>query len=485
MLNYPIIYKALGVLLYLEALLLGVCYASGFVLGEPCHLTFGVPALTALLLGMGFHYVGRNAENRLGRRDGFLIVSLTWVVYSLVGMMPFLLGGGETRVAAAFFETMSGLTTTGATALRDLDALPRPLLLWRSMTHWIGGMGIVFFTIAILPNIGSGDLKLFSAEATGLKTGKLHPRISTTARWLWSLYLLLTLACATALYLGGMNAFDAVNHGLSTVATGGFSTHTASLAFFSSPCLEWIETVFMLLASVNFTLLYLVFVKGRVRDALRDGELRCLLLLFFAAAVSAALIMHYVDGADWETALRAACFNTASLQSTTGLTCEDFMSWHPTVWLILTLVSVIGGCAGSTSGGIKCIRALMAFKITRSEFRQMLHPHAVLPVRINGTLVTPQMGRTLLVFFLLYAALAAVSAFAMVAMGVPLLDSVGLAVSSLSNIGPSIGHIVGPLASWDCLSDAALWLNSFLMLAGRLEIFSLLLPFTAAFWRDE
>ena len=485
MLNYPILYKALGVLLYLEAMLLGVCFALGFALGETDHLTFGLPALLALLLGTGFRYVGRNAENRLSRRDGFLIVSLTWAVYSLIGMLPFLISGCETRVAAAFFETMSGLTTTGATALTNLDALPRSLLLWRSITHWIGGMGIVFFTIAILPNMGAGDLKLFSAEATGLKTGKLHPRISTTARWLWSLYLFLTAACAAALYLGGMDLFDAVNHGLSTVATGGFSTHTASLAHFASPRLEWIETGFMLLASVNFTLLYLFFVKGRFREALRDGELRCMLLLFAIAAFSIALIMHYADGADWATAIRAACFNTASLQSTTGLTCEDFMDWHPTVWLILSLVSVIGGCAGSTSGGIKCIRALMAAKITRSEFRQLLHPHAVLPVRINGTIVTPQMGRTLMVFFLMYFTLTVGAAFVMVARDVPLLDAFGLAISSLSNIGPSIGHLVGPLGSWGCLDDVTLWTSSFLMLAGRLEIFSLLLPFTAAFWRDE
>lgn len=486
MLHIPIIYKVLGTLLYLLALLMSICFGMSYWFNEgSTHLAFGIPMLIAFVAGALLQYFGRHAENCMGRRDGFLIVSLTWIVFSVIGMLPLIISGCQPRVSAAFFETMSGFTTTGATALDNIDSLPYSILTWRSMTHWIGGMGIVFFTIAVLPNMGDGGTKLFSAESTGLKIGKLHPRISTTARWMWSLYLLLTLTCTAAYYWGGMSLFDAVNHGLSTIGTGGFSTHQDSIAFFKSNRIQWIATLFMFIASINCTLLYLFFVKRRFKDVWHDGELRCFLVIFFTAALSITGILYFVEGIDVMSSLRIAFFNTVSLQSTTGFSDEDFMIWHPTIWLILSFISIIGACAGSTSGGLKCIRVLMVWKLTKTEFRQMLHPHAVLPVRINNTQITAQMGRTVFAFFVVYFILIMVACFFMVAMGHTLLDSFGLAISSFSNIGPSIGHQVGPLGSWSCLNDATLWINSFLMLAGRLEIFSLLLPFTPAFWRDE
>lgn len=486
MLHIPIIYKVLGTLLYLLALLMSICFGMSYWFNEgSTHLAFGIPMLIAFVAGALLQYFGRHAENCMGRRDGFLIVSLTWIVFSVIGMFPLIISGCQPRVSAAFFETMSGFTTTGATALDNIDSLPYSILTWRSMTHWIGGMGIVFFTIAVLPNMGDGGTKLFSAESTGLKIGKLHPRISTTARWMWSLYLLLTLTCTAAYYWGGMSLFDAVNHGLSTIGTGGFSTHQDSIAFFKSNRIQWIATLFMFIASINCTLLYLFFVKRRFKDVWHDGELRCFLVIFFTAALSITGILYFVEGIDIMSSLRIAFFNTVSLQSTTGFSDEDFMIWHPTIWLILSFISIIGACAGSTSGGLKCIRVLMVWKLTKTEFRQMLHPHAVLPVRINNTQITAQMGRTVFAFFVVYFILIMVACFFMVAMGHTLLDSFGLAISSFSNIGPSIGHQVGPLGSWSCLNDATLWINSFLMLAGRLEIFSLLLPFTPAFWRDE
>lgn len=486
MLHIPIIYKVLGTLLYLLALLMSICFGMSYWFNEgSTHLAFGIPMLIAFVAGALLQYFGRHAENCMGRRDGFLIVSLTWIVFSVIGMLPLIISGCQPRVSAAFFETMSGFTTTGATALDNIDSLPYSILTWRSMTHWIGGMGIVFFTIAVLPNMGDGGTKLFSAESTGLKIGKLHPRISTTARWMWSLYLLLTLTCTAAYYWGGMSLFDAVNHGLSTIGTGGFSTHQDSIAFFKSNRIQWIATLFMFIASINCTLLYLFFVKRRFKDVWHDGELRCFLVIFFTAALSITGILYFVEGIDIMSSLRIAFFNTVSLQSTTGFSDEDFMIWRPTIWLILSFISIIGACAGSTSGGLKCIRVLMVWKLTKTEFRQMLHPHAVLPVRINNTQITAQMGRTVFAFFVVYFILIMVACFFMVAMGHTLLDSFGLAISSFSNIGPSIGHQVGPLGSWSCLNDATLWINSFLMLAGRLEIFSLLLPFTPAFWRDE
>lgn len=485
MLNIPIVFKAIGTLLYLEALLMTFCFGVGLCYQETNYATFGVPVLIAVALGTLLRHIGRKAENHMNRRDGFFIVSVTWIVFSLVGMLPLLIGHHVPRVAFAFFETMSGFTTTGATILNNIDSLPHSILTWRSLTHWIGGMGIVFFTIAVLPNMGGGETKLFSAEATGLKIGKLHPRISTTARWMWSLYFLLTLACMTGYKLGGMNFFDAFNHGLSTIGTGGFSTHQDSIAYFKSDTLQWIASIFMFLAGINCTLLYLLFVKRRIKEVFHDGELRCFLLIFFTAVAALTGILYYTEHMDLSSALRCAFFNTASIQSTTGFSSEDFMTWHPITWLIILILSMTGACAGSTSGGLKCIRILMVWKMTKNEFKQILHPHAVLPSRINGAPITMQVGRSVFVFFVIYFALITISSFIMVAMGLSPMDAFGLAISSFSNVGPCVGHLIGALGTWEPLNDATLLLNAFLMLAGRLEIFSLLLIFTPGFWKDK
>lgn len=274
MLNYRIIAKALGGLLWLEALLFGICLLVGRWYGETDTSVWLIPIAICLVLGLLGLLAGRHAHNNFGRRDGYMIVSAVWIIYTLIGMIPFLIDGHTDRVAVAFFETLSGFTTTGATAFSDVDALPHSILFWRSLTHWIGGMGIIFFTLAVLPAMGIGEQKLFSAEATGLKMGKLHPRISTTAHWLWSLYFLTTGSCILTYYLCGMSLFDAVNHGLSTIATGGFSTHTDSIAYFCSPAIEYATTFFMFLASVNFTLLYLFIIKRRFQQVLKDEELR-------------------------------------------------------------------------------------------------------------------------------------------------------------------------------------------------------------------
>ena len=484
MINLPIVYQALGILLYLESLLLAGCMCFGLWAGETDLLMFGVPALVAIVLGILLRVAGRHADPHMDRRDGFLIVSLTWVVFSLVGMLPWLVSGWQPRVAAAFFETMSGFSTTGATVMTHIDSLPRSLLLWRSITHWLGGMGIVFFTIALLPNMG-GDLKLFAAEATGLKVGKLHPRIGTTARWLWSLYFMLTLGGAVCYFAAGMNWFDAINHAMSTVATGGFSTHQESLAYFQSPAIEWVAVGFMLLAGTNFTLLYLFFVKRRMRDVLRDGELRLYLCIFAISTVVSATLVAWHGHAPWYDAIRLGAFYSISLQSTTGLTLVDYMAWPTCLWLLFTIVSLVGACAGSTSGGIKCIRVLTTMKIIKTEFKQTLHPHAVLPIRVNNTTIRSQVARSIFVFLSLYGLLVVAGVIVFCAMDMPLLDAFGLCLSAINNVGPCVGHVVSPTGAWDVLNDAQLWILSFLMLAGRLEIFSILLPFTAAFWREE
>ena len=485
MINKKLILKLLGSLLWLEAILFAVCLALGVYYHESVLRSFGIPILVAFLLGTIFIFAGRGAENRMGRRDGFLSVSLSWTTFCLVGCLPFILSGTETRFAAAFFEAMSGFSTTGSTILNNIDDLPRSILFWRSLTHWFGGMGIVFFTIAILPIMGTGDIKLFSAETSGLKLDKLHPRLSTTARWLIGFYLILTAACTAAYCAGGMSPFDAVNHAFSTIATGGFSTHQSSFAFFNSPTLEGIAVVFMLLSGLNFSLLYLLIIRRRVRRVLSDGEVRCYLLLFLVAVATVAGFLIFSDGEEPLAALRQSVFNVASFQTTTGFTVSDPSPWPPVAVAVLVLVGLVGACAGSTSGGVKCVRLGVAVKVFTNEFRRMLHPNAVLPLRLGRTNLTAAVATTVFAFLMAYALLLLIGSFVLICLGIPAPDAIDLSISSLSNVGPAFGSFIGPLDSWSEMPDLGLWVSSFLMLAGRLEIFSLILPFTPGFWRDN
>ena len=485
MLNFKIISKVLGTLLMLLVLLLLVCLATGLFYGEREWMAFAIPAAVSFVLALMLKYFGRHAENKMSRRDGYFIVSASWLVFSIIGTLPFLLGTDITRLSCAFFESMSGFTTTGASVYTDIDHLPHSILFWRSLSHWFGGMGIVFFTIAVLPQMGVGDLKLFSAEATGLKTGKVHPRISTTARWIWGLYVVMTIACSVALILAGMSPFDAINHSMATISTGGFSTHQDSVAYFQSPLIEYIEIIFMAASGINFTLLYLLVIKRRFREVWRDAEIRFYagVLLFFT--IYCAVCLYVVDGFGIEHSLRAAAFQVTSLGTTTGFTTKDFQEWHACTWVPLLFVSLMGACAGSTSGGMKCVRILTSWKMMADEFRQMLHPRAVIPVRLGYQTLGSSITQTIFAYFVAMFLLLSVAMVAMMCMGIPMLDSISLGVASFSNAGPSIGWYVGPLDSWDKLPDGVLWICSFLMLAGRLEIFSLLLPFVPAFWKER
>lgn len=485
MLNYKVILFVLGQLLFLEAIMLAACCGVGFIYDENTLVDFGIPTFICVSLGLLFHFLGRSKNQGMGRRDAFLIVSTTWLLFSIIGMLPFLLSGIVTRPSVAFFETMSGFTTTGATALNGIDALPHSILFWRSLTHWVGGVGIVFFTIAILPNADAGEQKMFTAESTGLKIGKLHPRVRSTARWIGGLYVFLTLACIVSLYLGGMDTFDAINHGLSTISTGGFSTHQDSIAFFHSARIENILMVFMVLASLNFTVLYLGLFKKHWKEMWKDDELRVFLGIVLTIALIGMLVLYFRDHRTLADAARLSFFHTIAIQSTTGFTTENFMNWDPSTWVFVAFITIVGGCAGSTSGGIKCIRILTIYKVIVREFKRMLHPHAVFPIRISGTLISNGVVRNIFVFITLYIILTALGTTAMMAMGLTMLDSVSCCITCLSNVGPGYGYVVGPLDSWDVFPDAVLWIDSFLMLVGRLEIYSILLPFMPGFWRDN
>jgi trk system potassium uptake protein TrkH len=383
-------------------------------------------------------------------------------------------------VADALFETASGMTTTGATTLTDIEIQPRGLLYWRSLTQWIGGMGIIVLTVAILPLLGIGGIELFAAEAPGPTSDKLHPRISETAKRLWSLYVGLTLVVGILYRLCGMTGYEAINHALTTMATGGFSTQNASAAAFS-PLIQYIMIVFMFLAGVNYTLLYLG-VKMKWRDVWRSDELKAYiglvagLTLFFTARV------WYITGQGVEESFRDSLFQIVSLITTTGFVSADYTSWAASLTFICFCLIFLGACAGSTSGGIKLIRNLVFFKNSYLEFKRIIHPQAIIPLRLNGQIVPGRIITHIFNFLLLYLIIFLIGSVILSVLGLDFLTAIGAMATSLSNVGPGIGG-VGPVDNFAWLSAPVKLFLSFVMVVGRLEIFTVLVLFTPYFWR--
>ena len=485
MLNYKLIFKILGTLLWIEAafmtlcLLLSLCYQESDI--TPFAITIAITAVTGTVLRLS----GRHASSALSRRDAYLLVSVVWIAFGIFGSLPFLIGGYIHSVTDAFFETMSGLTTTGATIINQVEGLPHGLLFWRSMTQWIGGLGIVFFTIAIIPSFVGGSVKVFAAEATGPVKTKMHPRLSTMAQALWGIYLLLTAACGALFFVFGMDLFDAVNYAMTITATGGFATHDASTGYFHSPAIDYTAIVFMFLSGVSFALLYAALIKGKVRQLIKNAEFR-----FYAALalIPAALIVYFLlryNDYTVSDAIRVSLFQTVSFLTTTGMFNEDAAQWHHITWVILSFCMFFGGCAGSTAGGFKCARGVIALKILRNEIRHMLHPKALLPVKSGDSTVATSGQITLLAFFIAYIALCFTAYFIMILTGVDSTNSFTIALSCASNVGPTLGLEIGPTMSWSILPAGVKWILSGLMLMGRLEIFTVLVIFSPSFWKNQ
>jgi trk system potassium uptake protein TrkH len=485
MLNYRIIYKIIGTLLYIEAVMMMWCMGISLYLKEDDSMAFIIAVILTVMAGIGFKYLGRKSDNSLRRREAYLLVTLTWIIFSLFGSLPFMISGYITDFTDAFFETISGFSTTGCSILDDVERLPHGLLFWRTMTQWIGGLGIVFFTIAIIPSLVGGNVKVFSAEATGPIRAKMHPRLSTTAKWIWSIYFLLTIGCAVCFYLSGMGLFDCMNYAMTTTATGGFSTHNANTGYFHNPYIDYTAIVFMFLSGTSFTLLYMTLFKGRLKLFLRNSEFRLYVgaVIVATAAVIIALIYH--NGYEWLDALRVGLFQVISVMTTTGIYNDDISQWHHVTWFILYICMIMGACSGSTSGGFKCIRSVMVFTILRNEIRRILHPRAVLPVKVNDTTIPYSSQVTLLAFLAAYVVLCLFTYFCMILMGIDSTNSITIAISCASNVGPTLGIDIGPAMSWGMLPDIAKWLLSALMLMGRLEIFTVVVLFTPTFWKDN
>ena len=486
MVNFRIIYKIIGSLLFLEAFFMGWCLALAFVHHEDDLLAFLVSML--LTFGCGFLslYFGRDAENALSRRDAYVVVTAAWVIFSFFGMFPFLIHGSILNFTDAYFETMSGFTTTGASIIDDVERLPHAILFWRSLMQWIGGLGIVFFTIAILPSLVGGSVKVFAAEATGPIKAKMHPRLTTTAKWIWTIYLLLTIACGFSYWASGMNWFEATNYSMTTTATGGFAIHNDSTAHFQSPTIDYISILFQFLSGINFTLLYMSLFKLRVGALLKSSEFKLYIAVVAGSTCSIMYLLLTHLGYTLEHAFRSALFHTVSFITTTGAFLgDDLGQWPHLTWVILGLVMYLGACAGSTSGGFKCIRGVMLLQVVRNNFRQILHPNAVLPVRINGQSVAPSKLLSVFAFFVLTILMVLFTATAMIFSGVDNTNAAVIALSCVSNVGPSLTNGVGPELSWSVLPTATKWLLCLLMLMGRLEIMTVLVLFTRAFWKEN
>lgn len=482
MINWKIISKILGSLLFIEAFFMALCLVMTLIYGETDMLVFIISTAVTASGASLFRYMGHDAENSLNRRDAYVVVTLTWVVFSAFGMLPFLIQGTPGNIADAYFETMSGFTTTGATVIDDVESLSHGLLFWRSLMQWIGGLGIVFFTVALLPSLVGGSVKVFAAEATGPIRSKMHPRLSTSAKWIWSIYGLLTLACGLSFWACGMDWFDATNYSMTTTATGGFSTHNGSV-FLASPTIEYLAILFQFLAGINFTMLYMCFFKFKFNMIARNSEFKLYVLTILLATVCIMGLLMTQMGYDLEEALRSALFQVVSFITTTGLSNTDAGMWPPLTWAILGLLMFMGACAGSTTGGFKSIRMLMLLRVLRNEFHHILHPNAVLPVRIGEQTVSQSRLVTLLAFFTLYVCMLLLTTLIMVLSGVDATNSITIAFSLISNVGAGLDTNIGPQMSWADLGDGTKWLCSFLMLVGRLEIMAVLVLFTRDFWK--
>jgi trk system potassium uptake protein TrkH len=486
MVNLQLIYKIIGSLLFLLGTLLLICAGVSLYYKEDDLVAFLISAIFTICCGFVLKYFGSDANNNLSRRDSYLLVTATWVIFSLFGMLPFIISGYIPNITDAFFETMSGFSTTGATILDDVESMPHATLYWRTQTQWIGGLGIVFFTIAILPSmVGSGSVKVFAAEATGPLRAKMHPRLSTMAKWIWTVYLGLTLACILAFYAAGMDWFNSINYAMTTTATGGFATHNESILYYNTATIDYICVLFQFLAGINFMMLYMSICKLRPGVLFKSSEFKLYIFIIIAATCWIMYLLMTRNGYGLENALRSALFQVVSFLTTTGLFNDDAARWPHITWVILGCMMFVGACSGSTTGGFKCVRAVMIMKVLRNEFHKLLHPNAVLPVKINGVPVPHSQLNTLLAFFAIFTIMVILTATLMIAAGIDNTNAVTISLSCISNVGPTLGTQIGPEMSWSALPAHVKWICSFLMLVGRLEIMSVLVLFTPGFWKDN
>lgn len=483
--NYKLVFRVMGVMALFESLVLLFMSLLPLYYGENDSIYFLMPAGIGLLVGGFFLLIGRNPSNSIGKREGSVIVTFTWILFSLIGLLPFWMSGSIPSFTNAFFETISGFTTTGASILNNIESLSHGMLFWRSLTHWIGGIGIIVISLAILPVFSVSGTQLFAAETTGPTKDKIHPKISETAKRLFFIYFILTVAETLLLRIGHMGWFDSVCQSFATIATGGFSTKQASIAYWNSPYIQYIIILFMILSGVNFSLYYFAF-KKKFEKIKGNEELKYFLLVLFVFSVIVTLSLidfsKVNSFATLEQAWRDSLFTVSSLMTTTGFCTADYMNWKPLTWVILLIVMLTGASAGSTSGGIKMIRVVISAKTCYYEFKRLLHPNAVIPVRYNGHLVGEDIITRVLAFTLLYIVVAGFGILVLAISGMGFMESVGGMITCLGGVGPGLG-LVGPSGNFYDIPEFSKWFLSLMMLAGRLELFTVFVIFTPAFWK--
>lgn len=483
--NTRMVFRTMGALLLLEAIFMAVAMCVSLWYKEADSGIFLISTIITLVAGIIGLLIGRRAESRMGEREGYVIVAMVWVVFSIFGMLPYYLSGQVGSFTDAWFETMSGFTTTGATIIPDLDLITHGLLFWRSLTQWIGGMGIIVLSIAILPIFGLNGMQLYAAEVTGLTYEKVSPRISDTAKMMWSTYLVLTATEVLGLWLCGMPIFDAVCHSFSTIATGGFSTKNNSLAYYDSAAIHYMVTFFMFISGINFVLM-IYLIRGKARNMVKDEELRwySIAVVLFTLLITIGL---YISRPGWsfvhmERSFRDSIFTVISAMTSTGYTISDYMYWPVVAWVVIFFLMLTGACAGSTAGGIKWVRLSIILKNGVAEFQRRIHPNAIVPVKLNDKAVPQQTINNIMAFLIFYVFIIAVTVVIFCACGVNFDEAIGSAVSAMGNVGISIGQF-GPSGTYAEFPIVAKWVMSFVMLIGRLEIFTVLLLFTRTLWK--
>ncbi len=476
--------RILGILLMLFSLtmlppvLVSLLYADG------AALAFVAAFLLTLLAGALSWFPVRHKRRELKMRDGFMVVVMFWTVLGLTGSLPFALAEHpHMSLTDSVFESISGLTTTGATVIIGLDVLPKSILFYRQQLQWLGGMGIIVLAVAVLPMLGIGGMQLYRAETPGpMKDSKLTPRITETAKALWYIYLSLTIACTLAYWMAGMTLFDAVGHAFSTIAIGGFSTHDASMGYFDSNLIEMIAVLFLLVSGANFALHFTAWRRRSTAAYIADSEFRFYLLIQLGVALFVILALFWTGthASSWEEAITLGLFQAISIGTTAGFTTADYSVWPGFIAITLLFTSFLGGCAGSTGGGIKAIRVLLLIKQGLREIIRLIHPSAQIPIRVNHKSVPPRVVEAVWGFFALYVASFTFMYLALAMTGLDLMTAFSAVAAAMNNLGPGLA---GVALNYEGLNDPAKWVLCFAMLLGRLEIFTLLVLLSPAYWR--
>ena len=480
--NFPMLLRVMGWLLMIESAFMLVPLVTCLIYGESDYMAFLITVAVTFAAGALMTFCIRPSYSSMAKREGFLLTALVWILFSCFGMLPFLMCSTPLTLSDAFFETMSGFTTTGATVFESVESLSHGINMWRCLTQWIGGMGIILFTLAVLPMLNhSGGMQMFNAEVTGITHEKLRPRISQTAKGLWAVYFVLSAALCLLLWIGPMDFFDSVCHALSSMSTGGFSTRDDSVAAWDSTYIKIVLTIFMFLGGVNFALIYKAGTgnfKGLLHNDTLKAYLRIILCMYIAFAVTIAI---NGQANSISSVTIDPLFQIITTISSTGLTVSNFENWGSFIIALLFILMFFGACAGSTSGGAKVDRLLYLLKNTNNELYRSIHPNSIRSVRINDSIIPPETVDKVIAFLCIYVMIIALGGMVLTALNIPLVDAFFSSFSCVSNIGLGAG-VTGYGGSFEVIPPAGKWILSILMLTGRLEIFTVLVLFTPAFW---